>query len=86
MRARSGDVFEAVVGPETYYSVVSNLDGLDRNRVPDPQGAAGESNIVRNLRRYAVNDRPLVVVGIYQQNDGRERFEARSVYLLHSNP
>ena len=40
LRARSGDVFEAVVGPETYYSVVSNLDGLDRNRVPDPQGVS----------------------------------------------
>ena len=86
LRARSGDVFEAMVGPETYYSVVSNLDSLDRNRVPDPQGAGGESDVVRNLRRYAVKDRPLVVVGIYQQNDGRERFEARNVYLLHSNP
>ena len=40
IEARSGDKFEAVVGPETYYSVVSNLDGLDRNRVPDPQGVA----------------------------------------------
>src|SRR5271157_2294555 len=82
VRARSGDVFEAVVGPETYYSIVSNLDGLDRNRVPEPQGTDGESAVVRNLRRYAVKDRPLSVVGIYQQNDGRERFEARNVYLL----
>ena len=31
LRARSGSMFEMVVGPETYYSVVTNLDGLDRN-------------------------------------------------------
>ena len=86
LRARSGDVFEAVVGPETYYSVVSNLDGLDRNRVPEPQGVPGESGIVLNLRRYAVVGRPVFVVGIYQQNEGSERFEARNVYLLHSDP
>ncbi|MGA7454871.1 MAG: AGE family epimerase/isomerase [Rhodoplanes sp.] len=84
VRARSGDVFEAVVGSETYYSVVTNLDNLDRNRVPEPQGIS--DGVLRNLRRYAVEGRPLIVEGIYQQNDGKERFEARNVYLLHSNP
>ena len=86
IEARSGDKFQAVVGPETYYSVVSNLDGLDRNRVPDPQGVPGESGIVFNLRKYAVTGRPVSVIGIYQQNEGAERFEARNVYLLHSDP
>lgn len=84
--ARSGDVFEAAVGPETYYSVVTNLDNLDRNRVPQPVGADGKSAIVRNLLRYAVKDRPVVVIGIYQENGGEPRFEARTVFLLHSNP
>jgi mannose/cellobiose epimerase-like protein (N-acyl-D-glucosamine 2-epimerase family) len=86
LRARSGDVFEAVVGSETYYYVVTNLDGLDRDRVEEPQDSPGESDILRNLRKYARVDRPLVVVGIFQQNDGVERFEARNVYLLHSDP
>ena len=36
IQARSGDVFEAVVGSETQYSLLPNLDGLDRNRVPEP--------------------------------------------------
>lgn len=85
IEARSGDVFEAVVGPETYYSVVTNLDALDRNRVAEPQ-VSGVSGPVYNLHKYAVQDRPVSVVGIYQQNDGAERFEARSVYLLHSDP
>jgi mannose/cellobiose epimerase-like protein (N-acyl-D-glucosamine 2-epimerase family) len=84
LRARSGDVFEAMVGSETYYSVVTNLDNLDRDRVPEPQGIA--DGVLRNLHRYAVEGRPMIVEGIYQQNDGKERFEARNVYLLHSDP
>ena len=39
-----------------------------------------------NLRRYAAVGRPVFVVGIYQQNGGTERFEARNVYLMHSDP
>ncbi len=86
VEARSGDKFEAVVGRETYYSVLSNLDGLDRNRVPPPEGVSGDDSVIYNLQKYAVAGRPLSVRGIYQQNDGRERFEARDVYLLHSDP
>lgn len=85
VEARSGDVFQAVVGPETYYSVVTNLDSLDRNRVAEPQ-VSGVSGPAYNLHKYAVQGRPVSVIGIYQQNAGAERFEARSVYLLHSDP
>ena len=28
LKARSGDLIEAFVGPETYYEVVTNLDGM----------------------------------------------------------
>lgn len=86
VEARSGDIFEAYVGRETYYSVLSNLDGLDRDRVPEQPAVAGESGVARTMRRYAVEGRQLSVVGIYQENDDSERFEARSVYLLHSDP
>jgi hypothetical protein len=33
VQARSGDTFEAIVGRETNYQVLSNLDSVDRNRV-----------------------------------------------------
>ena len=46
----------------------------------------GVDGVVYNLRRYAEQGRPVSVRGIYQQNDGAERFEARDVYLLHSDP
>ena len=83
--ARSGDTFEAVVGRETYYQVLSNLDGLDRDRVPDPRGVARDDGRVFSLHKYAVPGRLVFVTGIYQENDGSQRFEARTVYLLHSD-
>ena len=61
VEARSGDIFEAIVGRETYYSVLSNLDGLDRNRVPEAQPASGEDGVLYNLRKYAVQGRPVSV-------------------------
>src|SRR3954465_3800007 len=76
LRSRSGNTFEMVVGPETYYSVITNLDGLDRNRVPDPRDVSGQNGNVFNLHKYAVTGRPVFVTGIYQQNEGSERFEA----------
>ena len=85
IEARSGDTFEAVVGRETNYQVLSNLDGLDRNRVPDPQGVPRDDAIVFNLQKYAVPGRPAFVIGIYQENEGKQRYEARTVYLLHSD-
>jgi mannose/cellobiose epimerase-like protein (N-acyl-D-glucosamine 2-epimerase family) len=86
VRARSGDVFEAFVGPETYYTVMTNLDLQGRDRVPDPAGVARDNGIVFNLQKYAVTGRPVSVGGVYQENGGQSRFEARTVYLLHSDP
>jgi mannose/cellobiose epimerase-like protein (N-acyl-D-glucosamine 2-epimerase family) len=86
VEARSGDTFEAIVGSETNYQVLSNVDSVDRNRVPDPQGVArGDGNIVFNLQKYAVPGRPVYVRGIYQENGNSQRYEARDVYLLHSD-
>ena len=85
-KARSGDTFEAIVGPETNYQVLSNLDGVDRDRVDDPQRGPGDDDIVYKLRKYAVVGRPVFVRGIYQENGGAQRYEARDVFLLHSDP
>ena len=86
IQARSGNIFEAVVGSETNYSLLPNLDGLERDRVPEPQNLTGVDGVVYNLHTYAEQGRPVSVRGIYQQHDGAERFEARDVYLLHSDP
>jgi mannose/cellobiose epimerase-like protein (N-acyl-D-glucosamine 2-epimerase family) len=86
IRARSGDVFEAFVGPSTYYQVMTNLDILGRDRVDDPAGVTRTDDVTFNLQKYLQTGRPVFVSGIYQENDNRQRFEARAVYLLHSDP
>ena len=87
-KARNGDTFEAFVGPtdSTNYQVLQNLDNLDRDRVPGPERAPGDDDIVYNLRKYAEAGRPVVVSGIYQENGSGQRYEAREVHLLHSDP
>ena len=84
VEARSGDTFEAIVGPETQYQVLTNLDAMDRNRVPDPD-IPRDDDIDFNLQKYAVAGRPVFVRGIYQENGPSRRYEARDVYLLHSD-
>jgi len=36
LRCRSGDEFLVQTGPETWFTVVRNIDGLDQDRVPEP--------------------------------------------------
>jgi mannose/cellobiose epimerase-like protein (N-acyl-D-glucosamine 2-epimerase family) len=84
IEARSGDIFEAIVGPSTYYQVLTNLDGLSRDRVDEPVRDPNDDDVRYGLRKYAAKGRPIFVTGIYQEDNGRQRFEARTVYLLHS--
>jgi hypothetical protein len=51
IRARSGDVFEVMVGPPTWYQMLSNLDNLGRDRVPEPQGVAGDDGVRYSLQK-----------------------------------
>ena len=84
--ARSGDQFEAVAGPETSYQVMRNLDNLGRDRIPDPPRQESESDSAYLVRKYMSVGRHVFVTGVYQENDGVRRFEARGVHLLHSDP
>ena len=85
--ARSGDTFQVLVGPTTYYQVLTNLDLLSRESVEDPANLpSGTSGVNFNLKKYIVEGRPVFVNGIYQENGGVYCFQARTVYLLHSDP
>ena len=86
IEARTGDIIKAFVGRETNYSVVRNLDGLDRDRVPEPEAVSRDPEVLYKLHRYATSPRPVSVIGVYQYHENRERFGARNVYLLHSDP
>ena len=76
LRVRSGDVFEAVVGPTTSYQVLTNLDLLSRDRVEDPPEATRDDDVLFSLRKYVVQDRPVFVSGVYQEDGDQRRYEA----------
>jgi mannose/cellobiose epimerase-like protein (N-acyl-D-glucosamine 2-epimerase family) len=86
-RCRSGDIVDVFVGKETTYEVLKNVDGVDRDRTTPSNDVDPQADpIVTNLRRYVARDTLVYVRGIHQEADDRERFEARTVYLLQSNP
>src|SRR6187402_2146766 len=90
LKARSGDTFRVFAGPSTYYQVVRNLDNLNRNRVPPipgvPEPGGGPERIRYDLQRFVVLDRPLSVTGVFQEHHAEGRLEARTIWLLHSDP
>lgn len=86
VKARSGDVLEVMVGTTTWYQMLSNLDNLGRDRVPDPEGVAQDDRVRFNLQKYVELNRPVTINGVaYADGDGQV-FEARAVHLLGSQP
>lgn len=86
VEARSGDVFEALVGSTTWYQMLSNLDQLGRDRVPEPAGEGSGDGVRDNLQRYIQVNRPVTVSGVIYEDDAKQRYEARAVYLFGSRP
>ena len=87
LESRSGDVFEVNVGPTTSYQVLTNLDVLGRDRVTKepPASVPRKDPVAFALAKYVDAGRPLVVSGLYQSDGGADRYEARTVYLVHSD-
>lgn len=84
---RSKDTIRVHVGMTTSYEVLSNLDGISRNRMVQPadgDGKAPADSIVLALRPYIVPGTLVYVRGLHQEDTDSERFEARTVYLLQS--
>lgn len=87
VRARSDDLFDINVGVTTYYQVVSNLDGLNRDRAEPPAAMnRGDNPVAFDLLKYVKEGCLTFVEGIRSENGAEERFEARTVYLMHSLP
>jgi mannose/cellobiose epimerase-like protein (N-acyl-D-glucosamine 2-epimerase family) len=86
LRCRSGDSFLIYVSSQTVFGVITNLDELNRDRVPSPpnfNAGAGPSEIVR---KYLHVDTLVVIQGIYTEHEDLQRIEARYVTLMHSEP
>ena len=90
MRCRSGDIFQIHVSPTTMPGVLSNLDELNRDRVPDPdhfdRGTDWVPKASELVRKYLHLDALVVVQGIYMEHEDLKRIEARYLTLMHSRP
>ncbi len=86
LKCRSGDEFDVKIDVTTNFSVVSNLDGLNRDRVPElPEKLLDEERRrpANLIRKYIHSNALICVQGVYQENDAVKRFGARTVSLLH---
>ncbi|MEE6177732.1 AGE family epimerase/isomerase [Mycobacterium sp. 050134] len=84
IQCRSNDTIEVFVGPidSTSYQVVQNVDGVNRDRTDGEQA----TDPIVKLRLYIAQGDLVFVRGIHQQADDRDRFEARIIYVLKSDP
>lgn len=81
IRTRSGDVIDVQVGSTTYYEVLTNVDGVSRNRMVSADAAMAN---VRDLYPCIAQGTLVYLRGVHQQYGDLERFEARTIYLLQS--
>lgn len=79
---RSGDEFYVQTSSETNFTVLRNMDDLDRDRVPDPPNYDPSLGPAEKVRKYVTEGYLLVVAGILIEQDGRRRLDARIITLL----
>jgi len=86
LRCRSGDSYLIYVSSQTGFGVLTNLDELNRDRVPSPSNFNPDLGPSEMVRKYLHEDALVVIQGIYMEHEEQKRFDARSVTLMHSNP
>lgn len=85
LRCRSGDTFIIHVSSQTVFGVLTNLDELNRDRVPKPPNF-NQDDPSEKMRKYLHPDALVVIQGIYLEHDDLQRFDARFITLMHSKP
>jgi hypothetical protein len=83
IKCRSGDEFLVLVGRETQFTFLKNLDDINRDRVPNPEGF-NNSEPSQKVKKYIQPNRLVVLQGVYLDNDGKQQFEALTIHLLQS--
>ena len=85
LHCRSGETFTMRVSDQTTFSVVRNMDDLDCDRVPNPDGydptTAGRHE---RVRKYVTPGALMFVQGVEIEHEGKTRFDARTVTLMAS--
>ncbi|WP_247547916.1 AGE family epimerase/isomerase [Bradyrhizobium sp. 177] len=86
LKCRSNDVFQIQVGVETYVTVLRNIDGLNRDRVPNPPGYdSRKATPSDKVAKYIRKDELVAVQGIYIEHDERKQFDAKTITLMHAD-
>ncbi len=82
IRLRSNDSVLIYASPNTYFTVMTNLDGVDRDRLPTPKEY--NDTLSDRINKYIHTGNTVFVEGIYQEHEGCSRFEARKITCMHS--
>ncbi len=83
---RSGDEFDIRVPKEQdrcWFSPLTNLDKLARDRYGEPTPTAGEDEVQHRIRKYLAPDCLVIVKGIFQESEDKRTVSARQIYLLY---
>jgi mannose/cellobiose epimerase-like protein (N-acyl-D-glucosamine 2-epimerase family) len=83
LKCANGEMFLITVGGGggTNYDVVRNMDGLDRNRIPNPD-PYNPGNPADELRKYIRPDTMVSVRGVEVEHQGQRAIWAQSVTLM----
>lgn len=83
LHLRTGDDIDVSVGPETFCAVLTNLDGVDTDHVPDPGRDPGLGNAEYKVKKYVRPGDRIYVQGVLQRHDDRSHYYATRIVLLH---
>ena len=79
---RTGDTLTVQFGTETAFSVLTNIDNMNLDKVPEPSDAPA-NDLGRRMAKYIRQGDTVYVRGILQEHKGERRFDGRQVTLLH---
>ena len=82
IKCRSGDELLIHVARETRFQSMQNLDGIDRDRFPNPEDFS--QNPSQLIKKYIHSDRLVAVEGVYLEDGANRRLDAISVHLLQT--
>jgi mannose/cellobiose epimerase-like protein (N-acyl-D-glucosamine 2-epimerase family) len=85
VRCRSGDVFRVDTAAETQFTALRNIDGLDRDRFPNPAGFDANRGPAEKVRKYIHEGALVAIDGVYIEHGGSERFDARIITLMYAD-
>lgn len=82
IKCHNGTEFNILVGKETQFQFLKNLDDMDRDRYPVPEEFDGSPSQL--ITRYIRPNFLVVLEGVYQEDDDHYCFNARRIHLIQS--